>query len=302
MRLININGNINYIDNACNIGCITDGQDVILIDSGLEDRVAKKIIGLLDKEGYKIRAIINTHSHTDHCGGNSYIQGKEGALIYAPGFEAAIIENPYLEPIYLSGGAAPLKELVNKFTTAKPSRVDHIINKGDTSLKIGSVTLEVVPLLGHAVNHIGIAIDNTLYCGDAVISVELLLKHKIPFNVDIGRQLESLDFLKESNYEVYIPAHGKPMNKEELIDTVNENIRTLENINNTIVESLATPKTLEDLEYNVLESHNITINTLTQYALLQTAIRAHINYLYSENIVKKSIEANRVCWKLKNTK
>lgn len=296
MKLVNIKGNINYIENSCNIGCILNNKEAILVDSGLEDDVAKKIIRLLDDKGYSIGALINTHSHADHCGGNSYMQKKLGVSIYASKLEAAIIENPYLEPIYLSGGAAPLKELTNKFLMAKPSRVNHIIDKKDKELHIGPTVLNVVPLLGHAINHIGIAIDQVLFCGDSVISEDLILKHKIPFNVDIGAQFETLSFLKDSDYQVYIPSHGNPMGKEELIHTINKNISTLEDINNKIIQSLSTPKTLEEVEYSLFEGYNIKTNTLTQYYLLKTAIIAHINYLVKQNIVKKVIKNNRICW------
>ncbi len=296
MELINIKSNLGYIENSCNIGYIVIGEDVILIDSGLEDAVAKKILKLLDGEGYKVKAVINTHSHADHCGGNYYMQNKLGALIYAPEFESAIIENPYLEPIYLSAGATPLKELTGKFLMAKPSKVNYIINKTDTKLNIDSVVLDVVPLLGHAINHIGIGIDNVLFCGDSILNEMLLTKHKIPFNVNIEEQIKTLNFLRESKYEVYIPSHCSAMNKEELIKAVDENLRTLEDINNIIVENLKTYKSLEDIEYHLFKHYEITITNLTQYSLLKTAIVAHVNYLFNQKRIIKIVEDNKICW------
>lgn len=296
MKLISIKNNIGYIENSCNIGYIIIEDYVILIDSGLEDVVAKKIFRIFDNQAYKIKAIINTHSHADHCGGNNYMQNKLGALIYAPEFESAIIENPYLEPVYLSGGAAPLKELTSKFIMAKPSKVDYVIKKEDTEICIESVTLKIVPLPGHAINHIGIAIDDVLYCGDSILDGELLMKHKIPFNVDIGQQINTLKILRESKYEVYIPSHCTLMNKKELSQALDENIRTIEDINNIIVESLNTPKTLEEIEYSLFKHYNIRIKSLTQYYLLKTTILAHINYLFKENIIMKIVNNNKICW------
>jgi len=296
MKLINIKSNLGYIENSCNIGYIVINKDVILIDSGLEDAVAKKIIKLLDVQGYKIKAVINTHSHADHCGGNCYIQNKLGALIYAPEFESAIIENPYLEPIYLSAGASPLKELTGKFLMAKPSKVDYIISKDDKKIHIDSIALDVMPLLGHAINQIGIAIEGVLYCGDSILNKELLEKHKIPFNVDIDKQIKTLEALRESNYETYIPSHCPPMNKEELNKAVEENLKTLEKINNIILKSVATYKTLEEIEYYLFKDYDIKITSLTQYSLFKTAIVAHVNYLFNQKLIVKVVEDNKICW------
>lgn len=75
------------------------------------------------------KAIVNTHSHADHCGGNRYIKERTGATIYASEIESAIIQYPLLEPLYLFSGASPLRDLRNKFLMAQSSSVDHVIKK-----------------------------------------------------------------------------------------------------------------------------------------------------------------------------
>ena len=296
MELINIKNNLGYIENSCNIGCIILGKDAILIDSGLEEAVAKKINKLLEAEGYKVKSIINTHSHADHCGGNYYFQNKLGATIYAPEFECAIIENPYLEPIYLSAGAIPIKEMTGKFLMAKASKVDYTIRKDDKKLSIDSISLDVVPLLGHAVNHIGIAIENVLYCGDSILNEALIQKHKIPFNVNIEEEIKTLEFLRESKYETYVPSHCPPMNNKELKKAVDANLRVLEDINNTIMKILETEKTLDEIEYELFKIFDINVTSLIQYSLLKTPIVAHINYLFNNNFIIKTIVDNKIRW------
>ena len=107
-----------YIPNLANIGVIKDGNNAILIDSGLDDNTAKKILKVLEKENLILKAIINTHSHADHCGGNAYLKEKAQVKIYAPEIESGIIENPILEPLYLFSGANPISDLKNKFLMA----------------------------------------------------------------------------------------------------------------------------------------------------------------------------------------
>ncbi|MFW9997805.1 MAG: MBL fold metallo-hydrolase, partial [Candidatus Odinarchaeota archaeon] len=100
MELRKITDDVHYIPNPVNIGVVRTGEEsVILIDTGLDQNTAKKILKLLEGNGLTVKAIINTHSHADHCGGNNYMQ-KAGASIYAPEIESAIIQFPILEPLY----------------------------------------------------------------------------------------------------------------------------------------------------------------------------------------------------------
>ncbi|MGC8940941.1 MAG: MBL fold metallo-hydrolase [Candidatus Nanoarchaeia archaeon] len=110
MELKKITEQVYYIPNPANIGVVKDGEkSAILIDSGLDDDTGRKILRLLEKNDLFVKAIVNTHSHADHCGGNRYIKEKTNAMIYAPEVESAIIQYPSLEPLYLFSGASPLK-------------------------------------------------------------------------------------------------------------------------------------------------------------------------------------------------
>ena len=75
MEISKITSKVWYIPNVVNIGVVRDDDDsVILIDTGIDRSIGKKIINLLSEEKFKIKAILNTHSHDDHCGGNNYIK------------------------------------------------------------------------------------------------------------------------------------------------------------------------------------------------------------------------------------
>ena len=62
-----------YIQSPAKIGLIKlDGNDVCLIDSGNDKETGRKIRQILDENGWRLRAIYNTHSNADHIGGNKY--------------------------------------------------------------------------------------------------------------------------------------------------------------------------------------------------------------------------------------
>lgn len=128
MELIQVGEKTYYIKNATNIGVYKiDENNVFLIDSGNDKDAGKKILKIIEEKGWKIKAIISTHSNADHIGGNNIIQNRTGCKIYAKGIEKSFTENPILEPAFLYGGF-PFKEIKNKFLLAKESEVLNIEN------------------------------------------------------------------------------------------------------------------------------------------------------------------------------
>lgn len=98
-ELIQITDRAYYIQSPAKIGLVRlDDREVCLIDSGNDKDAGKKVRQLLDKNGWSLRAIYNTHSNADHIGGNKYLQAQTGCKVYAPGIEAAFTRYPVLEP------------------------------------------------------------------------------------------------------------------------------------------------------------------------------------------------------------
>lgn len=91
-----------YIQSPAKIGLVKlDGNDVCLIDSGNDKETGRKIRQILDANGWRLRAIYNTHSNADHIGGNKYLQTQTGCDIFAPGIERDFTVHPVLEPSFL---------------------------------------------------------------------------------------------------------------------------------------------------------------------------------------------------------
>ena len=113
-----------YIESPAKIGLVQlDGDQVCLIDSGNDKDAGRKIRQHMDRNGWKLTAIYNTHSNADHLGGNQYLQRQTGCRIYAPGIELAFTRTPVLEPSFLYGGYPP-KDLRHKFLLAQPSEAE----------------------------------------------------------------------------------------------------------------------------------------------------------------------------------
>ncbi|RLI75372.1 MBL fold metallo-hydrolase [Archaeoglobales archaeon] len=293
MQLKQISDNIYYIPNPVNIGVITDRNNVLIIDSGLDKEAGRRIFKVLNSHDLILKGIINTHSHADHFGGNDYLINKTNAKVYASEVEAGVIQYPYLEPFYLFS-AHPAKDLMGRFLMAKPSKVDCVV-KGQDVIEFGDLTLKVVPLLGHSPNQIGVEVENVLFCADSVFSKNIIEKYKIPLFVDIENQKKTLKLLEKSNYDFYVPSHAEMT--EDITDLVNVNLEVIEKVENFLL-SISKPKTTEQIFKEIFDKFNIKISNIVEYYLMKSTIKAYLSYLYNKGKFEIKID-DLVYWSLK---
>jgi glyoxylase-like metal-dependent hydrolase (beta-lactamase superfamily II) len=295
MELKKITENVYYIPGSSNIGVLrVADNDVVLIDTGLDEDYGKKILNLLNQHNFSVKAIINTHSHADHCGGNHYIKSKTSAIIYAPEIESAIIMAPYIEPLYLFSGAEPLTELYNKFLMATPSVVDHVILRNNKSVTIGSLDIKVLQLPGHSPNQIGLIVDDVLFCADAIFSEDIIRKHKIPFYIDIDKAKETLMMLKNSSHLFYVPSHAEP--RDSLSDLVDINLAAINSVEDYFLNSLRESQTTEQALDRLCKNFGIKINSAQQYYLMNTINMAYLSSLHKNGKTKISFNENILQW------
>ena len=173
-KLIQVSEQCYYINCPAKIGVyVPDKDNVYLIDSGNDKDAGRKVRQLLDKNGWNLRAILNTHSNADHIGGNRYLQGQTGCKIYSGGIEAAFTKYSVLEPSFLYGGY-PCKDLRHKFLMAQDSDVT------DFSHEEFPKEIEVIPLPGHFFDMVGFRMpDGVTFLADCVSSRETLEKYAV---------------------------------------------------------------------------------------------------------------------------
>lgn len=281
-----------YFAGSVNVGILLGESGAILIDSGLDTQTAKKLKKGLDEIGQKLFAIVQTHAHADHFGGNAYLLGQfPDALVYAPELEAAIIQNPILEPVYLGMGASPLKELKNKFLLAESSRVDHILPSSGT-ITIDGIEIELLSLPGHSYNQIGIAAEGICYAADSFFGAETLKKHKLPFLVDAHETLRSLAKLQTTRYEGYLPGHGSFETSVE--EAVAVNIECHRNLMARIETLYSNEATLEQGLATLCNQLEITMDNLSSYVLYRTAFMGYLVGLLQEERIAYRFSENQL--------
>jgi glyoxylase-like metal-dependent hydrolase (beta-lactamase superfamily II) len=290
-------GRVHYLPGANNLGIVlTDDGGAIAIDTGLDKDTGRLIRKALDEAHLSLRAIINTHHHADHIGGNDYlVRNIADVAVYAPRLEAALIENPLLEPIYLNMGAAPLAALRNKWLMAKGTTVDQIIDS--ERLLVAGVELEVIALPGHSINQIGLAVDGVCFAADGFFGPTILQKHGIPYAHDVGAQLASLDQLAARADRFYLPGHGDLVARDALEEVLTANQVAITRSTELVRAALAEQGELNAVARRVQHALGVSLAGIPQYAIFVSAVAAHLSYLEAQGQAHVALEDAGMVWR-----
>jgi len=287
-ELIQISGNSYYIQSPAKIGLVKlNDTDVCLIDSGNDKDAGRKVRQILDANGWKLRAIYNTHSNADHIGGNKYLQAQTGCNIYAPGVECDFTNHPILEPSFLYGGY-PCKDLRHKFLMAQESCAQPLTND---ALPEG---FEIIPLPGHFFDMVGFRTpDNVVYLADCLSSRETLDKYRIGFIYDIGAYISTLETVKTMQADMFVPAHAAA--EKNIAELAQYNIDKVLEVADRIVELCAATINFEAILQQLFTEYGLTM-TFEQYVLVGSTVRSYLAWLKDQGRLAVKFENNMMLW------
>lgn len=288
MELVKVGKKTYYIKNATNIGIYKiDDSNVYLIDTGNDKDAGKKILKIIDGQGWNVKGIITTHSNADHIGGNKVIQDRTNCTILAYNIEKFFTEFPILESSFLYGGY-PFKDIRNKFLLAKESFVTSI----ESNLPNG---LEYFTLKGHFFDMIGIKTsDNVYFLADSLFSEETITKYHLFFIYDVREFLNTLDYLNTLNGSLYIPSHCEAINDISSLIELNRN--KVNEIMDKIYNACDKEMTFEEVLKYIFDEYNLTMNA-NQYVLVGSTIKSYLSYLLDENKLCYEFKDNKMVWK-----
>lgn len=285
VELINIKGNTWAIPGPVNVGVYVNGIDAVIVDTGNDSSMGRKILRIIEGKGWNIKCIVNTHFHADHIGGNSFIQKRTDCEIAASHREAPFIDFPEMEPQILWSGSAP-KSICNKFLQAEPSKVTKLVSPGD---EIKDYGLKIIGLPGHAHGQIGIITkDNVFFTADSIIAARILKKYGIPFVADYVNTMSTFDLLEKSAADFFVPSHGDICS--DIGDMVNANRNCLLALREEILDICSEPKTRDDILCQMSCSHGINMN-ITQYILTHSTVAAIVAPLIDSGKLECSFDS-----------
>lgn len=284
-----------YLPGAVNVGVLANSAgEALLLDTGGDKDYGRAIRKAVEEAKLRPVAILNTHSHADHYGGNDYLARNLNLPVWAPAFEEAILRYPYLEPMYLYGGAAPLAGLRNKWLEAKSSPVDHVYEVEDGSLSVGPFEVMRHVTSGHAVAQVAIGFGPVCYAADAFFGSEVLAKYEIPFVHDVAGQLATLDHLLSLPYDIFVPGHGEPTtNVAEAVESNRVYIRrTIEWVHAAVGDGATT----SEVVHRVTARLEAPPSNLSTYFLMHSCVLAYLSYLTVQGQVAPIVEAGALRW------
>lgn len=116
------------------IWVLHDGQHAVAVDPG----DPAPLVAFLDAHQLGLTAVLITHHHRDHTGGNTLLRQRYGCAIYAP-------DNPRIPA------------------------VSHTLRGGDAvNIAEPALHLDVLATPGHTLDHISYAGHGYVFCGDTV--------------------------------------------------------------------------------------------------------------------------------------
>jgi len=282
-----------YIDCPTKIGIYVEGENrAVLIDGGSDKDAAKKVLKILDSQGWTLSCVFNTHSHADHIGGNTLLQQRTGCRIYAPAGEIAFVRQPVLEPALLFG-ASPIKALQNKFLMAAPSQAEPLDEKEMHGMK-------ALPLPGHSPDMTAFCTpDGVWFLGDSLVGETTLEKHGVFYLYDAEQYFESLNKIEQLEGSCWIPSHAPA--QKEIGALVQKNREKLQEILNTIENICGEGKNTEEILQSVFLHFGMNMD-IGQHALVGASVKACLGYLEKMQKAEIVFQEQMMKWRMSGDK
>lgn len=288
-EFLKLSGNTYCISMPTNVGLYkTEDNKVYVIDTGINEKSARKILDTVEGQGWQIEAVLLTHAHTDHAGGCKYIVETTGCKAHATDAERIFVEYPDLEPAVVYG-AFPCRDFRGKFMNTPKCPVGNI-----EELRLPE-DMEIFHLPGHFADMIGFRTpDDVYFVADSVIASQTLQKSPMSYIFDIESHYKTLENIKKLDGKLCVPSHAEPTREIGALAEFNK--QSLDTVNDWLLEVLDTPMSVEDLAAAFTAKWELS-DTYTQYVMTCSGVRTHLTYLRHRELVNYSFEGSRMLWK-----
>ncbi|WXR61661.1 MBL fold metallo-hydrolase [Peptostreptococcaceae bacterium AGR-M142] len=294
MDMIKIKSRNYYIKGGTNTGLyIFKDKYCVLIDPGISNARGNRIIKFLKDNNIRPKGIIITHEHSDHYGATKRITEEfSGCKVYSSIECKKIIKDPNIYMHYTCGGES--NKIFEKFFSNRNFIIEDIEELGQ-NIKLNDHKFEIVSLKGHSNGQIGILTEEKVFfIGDALFDEDILKKYNLPYLFSVKEQLNTLDIIKNIDFEYLVLGHSKfILNKEDALDLIELNKKNIYKYIDLAKELLEEPLTKEDLLSQIIILNELKLN-YKEYYFSATTVNSLISYLIDIDYLDYSLENGKI--------
>jgi len=283
MRIIEIKGNTFCINTGMTYIPFykINKEEIIMLDSGWSEGEKKGIDELLEKNSFRVVAIICTHAHIDHVGNNAFLKKKYNCIIAMPTYEALICSSTVNLKLYYNNQT--LSDVSQHFGDMV-CVTDIMISDKQESITVRGSKFNIIHTPGHSPAHICITTpDDVCYLADALISYEVMRGAKMPYAYILSEDLKSKIKLYDLKYSKYVVAH-KGM-YDDITELITDNINFYKGRALTIATVIEGAMTMEDILKAVIKKFNINVKNRYRYTMLDRMLMSYVEYLNETGIL-----------------
>ena len=253
---------------------ILNDREIVLVDSG--KHYDPGLVSFFRAVDVSVYAVLQTHLHEDHVANNRILISRFGTRIITHRNEVEVVRS---ERMLRDSWIVMKPETMDKYLRTYSYNIESI-ESGQEEIALRDSLFKIVPLHGHSEGHLGfVTPDGVLCTGDAILSPAMVQYSKMPYFENIGRSIESMNRLLQTDYPYYALAHMEIIERRDLPGLVKKNLALLERIHADMLELINDPVTLDELVVSVMYGLGIRFRDESRNAYLRNTITRRVRYL-----------------------
>ncbi|MDY0339979.1 MAG: MBL fold metallo-hydrolase [Coriobacteriia bacterium] len=230
-----------------------------------------------------------THGHADHFS-IAHLLRAAGVRVIAPRDDAAMVENPDINIRGMFSWAKPSDKMTTKLFRGVGCAVDGLVED------FNDPRATAIPLPGHTLGHHGfLTADGVLFTGDSLYLRELWKQHPLPYAIDPGMVVASLELIRTIDCDWIVPSHGRPVPRDEAIEHIDFHIMQVHRTAELLLEGLHDGLTTEDAVAFISRELGLAESPAV-YWLAVTDVKGYLGELLDRGLIEFSVRDHAGWW------